>query len=147
MGGISAGDRGLFGLLPTSHPAVNVRVARGDLASLPEGIRHECERFGLRWFVAEGRRAGAGPSALDFGGPAWERDLVTALRRKGMLWRTEETYRRWEGRLAEFIAPRSPYAATGDDVAAFLSQLAVAQRTSASTQKQSLNALMSFLQE
>ena len=64
-----------------------------------------------------------------------------------MLWRTEETYRRWAGRFAEFLLPRLPQVAEGSDIAAFLSKLAVEQRASASTQKQALNALVFFLQE
>jgi integron integrase len=83
----------------------------------------------------------------DLGGADWERDLITAVRRKGFLWRTEMTYRQWAGRFAEFLRPRSPYAAEGDDAAAFLSKLAVEQRASAATQKQALNALVFFLQE
>ena len=73
--------------------------------------------------------------------------MIGAIRRKGFLWRTEQTYRRWAGRFAEYLAPRTPYVATGEEVAAFLSQLAVEQRSSPSTQKQALNALVFFLQE
>jgi integron integrase len=83
----------------------------------------------------------------DLGGADWERDLIAAARRKGFLWRTEQTYRAWASRFADHVHPRSPYAATGDDVAAFLSKMAIEQRASASTQKQALNALVFFLQE
>jgi len=95
------------------------------------------------------RASGAVPplAATDLGGADWERDLIKAVREAGFLWRTEETYRGWAARFARFIAPRSPYAAEGTDVAAFLSQLAVEFRASASTQKQALNALVFFLQE
>jgi hypothetical protein len=84
--------------------------------------------------------AGSVPMAArdDLGGADWERDLISALRRKGFLWRTEQTYRGWAGRFAQHLRPRSPYAADGADVAAFLSRLAVEQRASASTQKQAL---------
>lgn len=58
-----------------------------------------------------------------------------------------DTYRQWATRFAEFLRPRSPYAAEGADVAAFLSKLAVEQRASAATQKQALNALVFFFQE
>jgi integron integrase len=129
-------------------------------------------RMALRWFVREARRAaktsgdGAGeghgeparrfagarsaPPPLasdDRGGADWERDLITALRCSGFLWRTEKTYREWAARFAAHVRPRSPYAATGEDVAGFLSKLAVEQRASASTQKQALNAIVFFLQE
>lgn len=118
--------------------------------------RHPEARDALRWFVRAARAAernGVSGSALppparhDLGGADWERDLIAAVRRKGFLWRTEATYRQWAARFAAFLQPRSPYAAGGDDVAAFLSMLAVQQRASPATQKQALNALVFFLQE
>lgn len=86
-------------------------------------------------------------AAGDLGGADWERDLIQAVRRKGLLWRTEQTYRMWAARFCAGLKERSPYAATGDDVAAFLSRIAVERRASPSTQKQALNALVFFLQE
>jgi integron integrase len=87
------------------------------------------------------------PAATDQGGADWERDLVRAIRSKGFFWRTEETYRAWSARFAQFLRPRSPYAATAEDVGAFLTALAVKQRAGASSQKQALNALVFLLQE
>lgn len=87
------------------------------------------------------------PAQTDLGGPDWERDLVKAVREKGLLWRTEETYRAWARRFASFVAPASPYRATAEDVARFLSDLAVRQRASPSTQKQALNAVVFLMQE
>jgi integron integrase len=86
-------------------------------------------------------------AAGDLGDTDWERALIGAIRRKGFLWRTEQTYRGWAKRFAEFLSPKSPGAAGGDDVAAFLSALAVEQRAAPSTQKQALNALVFFMQE
>jgi len=86
-------------------------------------------------------------AASDLGGEPWERDLIKAVRERGFLWRTEQTYREWAVRFARFIAPRSPYAADGSDVAAFLSALAVKGRASPSAQKQALNALVFLMQE
>lgn len=63
------------------------------------------------------------------------------------MWRTERTYRDWAKRFADYLLPRSPYAATGEDVAGFLSVLAVRQRASPATQKQALNALVFLMQE
>jgi integron integrase len=134
------------------------------------------DREALRWFyqaarhaadsVAGASRDGAGPvapapvlatrprhrdepppAAMDRGGANWERDLIAAVRARGFLWRTEETYRMWAARFAHFLAPRSPYIATADDIGAFLSALAVRQRAMPSTQKQALNALVFLLQE
>jgi integron integrase len=87
------------------------------------------------------------PAASDLGHEPWERDLIRVLREKGLLWRTEQTYREWAVRFARFIAPRSPYAASGEEVAAFLSALAVEGRASVSSQKQALNALVFLMQE
>ncbi len=87
------------------------------------------------------------PAAADLGGSPWERELIRAIREKGFLWRTEQTYREWANRFARFMAPRSPYAASTDEVGAFLSVLAVEQRASASTQRQALNALVFLMQE
>ena len=86
-------------------------------------------------------------AAGDMGGADWERDLIEAARTAGFLWRTEETYRGWAARFARFLAPRSPYAAGAEDVAAFLTRLAVESRASPSTQKQALNALVFLMQE
>jgi integron integrase len=93
-------------------------------------------------------RASAPPpkAADDLGDEPWERALIKAVRERGFLWRTEQTYREWAVRFARFIAPRSPYAASGEEVAAFLSALAVNGRASPSAQKQALNALV-FLME
>ncbi len=94
------------------------------------------------------RRAAAPPRAAeDLGGADWERDLIKAVRVAGLLWRTEETYRGWAARFARFLAPRSPYAAGAEEVAAFLTELAVTRRASPSTQKQALNALVFLMQE
>jgi len=94
------------------------------------------------------QRTGTPPAAAgDRGGADWERDLIEAARSKGLLWRSEETYRGWAARFARFLAPRSPYAAEAADVAAFLTELAVTQRASPSTQKQALNALVFLMQE
>lgn len=87
------------------------------------------------------------PAATDLGSEPWEKDLIKAVRERGFLWRTEQTYREWAVRFARFIAPRTPYAASGDEVAAFLSALAVQGRASPSSQKQALNALVFLMQE
>ena len=52
----------------------------------------------------------------------------------------------WAVRFARFLASRTPYVATAEDVGAFLTQLAVEQRAMPSTQKQALNAIV-FLQQ
>jgi len=117
----------------------------GDHRGNAETVRHR-KSDGAR---DERRYRNSAPppkAADDPGGEPWERALIKAIRERGFLWRTEQTYREWAVRFARFIAPRSPYAASGEEVAAFLSALAVNGRASPSAQKQALNALV-FLME
>jgi hypothetical protein len=88
--------------------------------------------------VAAGVRRSDTPKAAraDMGGPEWEKRLIAACRERGFQWRTEETYRMWAVRFADFIKPRGPETADAREVTAFLSMLAVEQRASASSQKQ-----------
>ena len=87
------------------------------------------------------------PASSDLGVNTWEAALIQEIRVRGFLWRTEQTYREWAVRFARFVAPRSPHAATGDDVSRFLTALAVNGRASPSAQKQALNAVVFFMQE
>jgi integron integrase len=158
------------------HAPASIAAARAHLETVPVG-RRALAQASLRWFVTLGRvrppprlaeeyavalESGSVPAvhpralgngspppraAADLGGADWERDLIAAARRKGLLWRSEQTYREWAERFAAFLQPRSPYAATGEDVAGFLSKLAVEQRASPATQKQALNALVFLMQE
>jgi integrase len=72
---------------------------------------------------------------------------VRACRSKGLLWRTEQTYRAWARRFAAFLAPRGVRTARGEEVRAFLTHLATTQRASFATQRQALNALVFFYHE
>lgn len=151
---------------------VSVALVKRYLAE--GGGAREAARPALRWFCSGGQVkpnfAGAAPPAspprpepvpggrvrrsaipppaeADQGGADWERDLIAAIRSRGLLWRTEEAYRNWAKRFARFVAPRSPYAAETGDVGRFLTSLAVTQRASRSTQRQALNAIVFLLQE
>jgi integron integrase len=150
-----------------THRPASIIVAKDYLQSLAEQVQPEA-RLALRWFVrasvhskAAHTRVESGiraarpssaalvppPAGQDQGGADWERDLIRAIRTRGFLWRTEKTYREWAARFAQGIAPRSPYAADASDVTDFLTRLAVESRSSPSSQKQALNALVFFLQE
>ena len=83
----------------------------------------------------------------DTGSQPWERRLIERLRIQHYAWRTEQTYREWAWRLAEFIRPRELDSATGEDIKAFLSDLAVKGRVAVATQKQALNALVFLFRE
>ena len=99
--------------------------------------------------AGEGLRRSTTPklAANDRGEAFWEQRLIAACRERGFLWRTEETYRMWAQRFADFIKPRTPQLAEAKEVGAFLSELAVGQRASASSQKQALNALVFLMEE
>jgi integron integrase len=83
----------------------------------------------------------------DLGRTPWERRLVEKIRVRHLSWRTEQTYRGWAWRLADFLGERPVESATGEEVREFLSHLATAQRVGASAQKQALNALVFLLRE
>jgi integron integrase len=100
---------------------------------------------GARWSSQHGAPVPLG--ADDLGKSDWEEALITAIRRKGLLWRTEQTYRGWAKRLVKFMEPRQPWVAAAADVERFLTYLAVELRVMPSTQKQALNALVFFLQQ
>ena len=87
------------------------------------------------------------PASSDLGANTWEAALIQEIRVRGFLWRTEQTYREWAIRFARFVLPRSPHAATGEDVSAFLTAMAVNGRASPSAQKQALNAIVFLMQE
>jgi len=83
----------------------------------------------------------------DLGRTPWERRLVETIRVRHLAWRTEQTYRGWAWRFSGFLGERPVEGATGEDVRAFLSHLATAERVAAGTQKQALNALVFLLRE
>ncbi len=108
----------------------------------------------LNWLF-RARRRPAGPvltgvpalGRADLGRTPWERRLVEKIRVRHLSWRTEQTYRGWAWRLAQFLGERPVESATAEDVRAFLSDLATAQRVGASAQKQALNAVVFLLRE
>jgi len=129
-----------------------VELARLKQAPAPARLQEWKE--GLNWFFRRGQEAsraalrGVPPLARsDLGRTDWEQGLVARLRLKGFSWRTEQTYRGWAWRLARFLRGRSLATATGSEVRAFLTRLAVEERVGAATQKQALNALVFFLRE
>jgi integron integrase len=89
------------------------------------------------------------PAAADLGETNWERRLIQTLRTRHYQWRTEQTYRAWAHRFAQWLQrhARRPEDAMPDDVRSFLTELATRQRVSASTQKQALNALVFLRRE
>ncbi len=97
---------------------------------------------GLNWYFRMGRQHCAAepltglPSLgqADTGAEPWERRLIERLRLQHYAWRTEQTYREWAWRLRDFLRPRQLESATGEDLKAFLSELAVKGRVAIATQ-------------
>ena len=91
------------------------------------------------------------PLAARICGPAWERRLIRALRRRHYQWRTEQAYRMGAGRFAAWLAAqrrgRTVLTAEEVDLRDFLSDLAAHQRVAVATQRQALNALGFLLRE
>ena len=95
---------GFLGFCQTRRAAASVLLAKEyiERRELQAGRREEWLRAGLRWFFQRGRKQEVAPlqrameekapkAAEDLGGADWERDLIAAVRRKGFLWRTEQT--------------------------------------------------------
>lgn len=89
--------------------------------------------------------ASAGDSAIR-PNPPWEHVLTKMIRGQGLSWRTEQSYRNWAVRFAEYIQPLSPVAAGKTEVEKFLSHLAI-EGSSRASQKQATNALFMLMQD
>lgn len=152
----------------TGGTAATVRSARVFIRSRQRGAVREAYRRALRWlFLAARRDGGVRMPGVDAekqarlqlnleremphghpGATPWERALVETIRMRGLLWRTEQTYRMWAWRFVRWIGGRTPLAeATGGHVRGFLSALAVERRLSCSSQKQALIAVVFLLRE
>jgi len=146
-----------------AHNSISVttesaRAYMDDVTRRGLARQSELWKEGLNWFFKAGRKhcgtrsgeAGGGTPSIgqaDTGAEPWERRLIERLRIEHYAWRTEQTYREWAWRLADFVRPRELESANGEDIKAFLSELAVKGRVSKSTQKQALNALVFLFRE
>jgi integron integrase len=88
-------------------------------------------------------------AASDQGGPQWERELIRVLRERHYEWRTEQAYRMWARRFANWLEARSVTVPQAGELElrGFLSDLAVRQRVAVATQKQALNAVAFLMRE
>ncbi len=81
------------------------------------------------------------------GGASWEAEfseLRDDLKRRNYSTTTLKTYIRWARRFQAFTRSKDPQALSGGDVKAFLTNLAVNEGVSASTQNQAFNSLLYF---
>ena len=88
-------------------------------------------------------------AAWDLGGPEWEQKLIRELRSRHYQWGTEQAYRMWAKRFAEWLDKRggSVLTATEIELRDFLSDLATYQRAAVATQRQALNAIVFLVRE
>jgi integron integrase len=85
--------------------------------------------------------------ALDLGGPPWEKALVSRIRERNLAWTSEKTYRAWCRRFIASCGGKPVNGLDHGDVRKWLSDLAVKERVSVSTQSQALNAVVFFFRE
>ena len=88
-------------------------------------------------------------AARDLGGPPWEQKLIRELRSRHYEWRTEQAYRMWAKRFADWVVKRrqTVISASEIDLRDFLSDLATHQRAAVATQRQALNAVVFLVRE
>lgn len=68
--------------------------------------------------------------------------LVSEIRRRGLAYRTEQTYEQWVCRYILFCECQSPEQTGANELKLFLDYLVIRRQVSASTQNQALNALV-----
>lgn len=83
----------------------------------------------------------------DLGGPEWEKALVCRIRENNLAWTSEKTYRGWCRRFVAACGSKPVEQLDRHDVRKWLSDLAVRERVSASTQSQALNAVVFLFRE
>lgn len=79
--------------------------------------------------------------------PDWKRRFLTTLRRRRYSYRTEQSYLVWIERFARQTGRRDLEGLGEAEIAAFLDELALDHRLSASSQRQALNALVFLYRE
>ncbi len=134
--------------------AINWFFREGQRQAAPVGLDRRPRRFVPASDVMAGLPT---KGAADLGKSEWERRLIQQLRAGHYLWRTEQAYRHWAGRFANWLVASGPphdsvkgpdFMTVGeDDIRTYLTELATQHRTSASSQKQALNALVFLLRE
>lgn len=103
------------------------------LARQPEAWQREQWGDALKWFfTAVGDADRAGPK------------MRSALRRRHVAYRTEQTYMGWLRRFQAFLHPRDAMEAEEGDAVAFFSHLAEKEGVAPTTQNQAFNALLFF---
>lgn len=144
--GISNDEEGREGTLNAERSTRNVQVEKRGWAPPSASLRWASARAtgGVR---VEDAPAVIVPEKADLGATSWERKLVEKLRVGHYQWRTETSYREWARRFCAWLGKMPLEDAGDDDIKRFLTELAVKQRCSASTQRQALNAVVYLFRE
>ena len=79
--------------------------------------------------------------------PAWKTAFLTVVRRRHYSYRTEQSYLVWLERFARFCRSDDLQLRGPEEIKAFLDDLALDQRLSASSQRQALNAVVFLMRE
>jgi site-specific recombinase XerD len=82
------------------------------------------------------------PGSPNSGNPGWKTAFLTVVRRRHYSYRTEQSYLVWLERFARFCKSDDLRQRGPEDIKAFLDDLALDQRLSASGQRQALNAVV-----
>ena len=111
----------------------------------------------LRWFFESAPRSSPAnptppgtPSATAPSTPMagdWKTPFLTVVRRRRYSYRTEQSYGFWIGRFARHVKTSKLENLGEEQIKAFLDQLALNERLSASSQRQALNALVFLYRE
>jgi integron integrase len=91
-----------------------------------------------KWQMAKDRGQKPGP---------WRDKFLTVIRRRHYSYRTEQSYLVWIERYAKFAGTEELETRGSEQVKAFLDQMALDERLSASSQRQALNALVFLYRE
>jgi integron integrase len=79
--------------------------------------------------------------------PDWKVQFLTVIRRRKYSYRIEQSYLVWIERFVRQLGTNELRAKGGEEIAAFLNDLALNQQLSASSQRQALNALVFLFRE
>lgn len=143
----------------TSHTPVSIASARAFVEGKENGenvikIEKSVQKEVLNWFFKHASPGGnylpndVPPLAkADMGKTEWESKMIRRIRNLHLQWRTEQTYRGWAWRFAEFLGSTPVESATEEHVREYLTRLATIERVSATTQRQALNAIVFLLRE
>lgn len=134
--------------VPVDFDSARDFVAQIQQEKRPAPYRLEQWKDALRWFFREGRNADrAAVVSIPSVQMPHSRGLVRELRLRKYSYRTEESYTHWVNRFNRFVGGKRLSDCGEPEIRAFLDELSIAGRVTASTQRQALNALVFFFRQ